>query len=129
MNNYVNPYLNPYGQQFQNYQPQTMPQQQVTKVNGENGARAYQIGANSSALLLDESGAMIWLITTDGAGYKTATPYDISPHQIATAPDYSLLESRIAKLEEYMNGHSTDSTAIKRKPNGQFASASNASAD
>ena len=59
---YQNPYLNPYG--FANY-GQYMPpmqnqnQQQVTRVSGENGAKAYQIGANSSALLLDESGLMV----------------------------------------------------------------------
>ena len=68
-----NPYINPYGM-GQTYTPPVFPQNaQVVKVNGENGARAYQIGPNSSALLLDESGALVWLCTTDGAGYKTVT--------------------------------------------------------
>ena len=131
VNNYANPYLNPYGN-FPNYQQQItpqLPQQQVTKVNGENGARAFQLGANSSALLLDECGTIVWLVTSDGAGYKTVSPYDIAPHQVAKAPDYSSLETRISKLEEYINGHSTDSSTVKRKSNGQFASTSNASTD
>ena len=106
---FQNPYLNPYFQQ-----PVYQQQTSVTKVNGENGARAYQIGANSSALLLDETGLLVWLITTDGAGYKTVTPYDITPHKVAPAPDYGSLESRIKRLEEMMND-STDTYSIKRR--------------
>ena len=101
MNGFQNPLLNPYGymQQIQQM-PQAQQQTcQVVKVNGENGARAFQMGANSSALLLDESGALIWLVTTDGAGYKTVNPYDISPHREAPPPEYGELESRIKKLE------------------------------
>lgn len=104
MYNYMNPY--PAFQPLQN-----MQQTQVVKVNGENGARAYQIGANSSALLLDESGVMVWLVTSDGAGYKTVAPYDISPHQTAPLPDFSSLEERIKKLEGFMNELSANSQA------------------
>ena len=107
--NYSNPFINPYGFQ-QQYQPPAMPaaQQQVVRVNGENGARAYQIGANSSALLLDESGTLVWLVTTDGAGYKTVAPYDITPHKDTPMPDFGTLEQRIAKLEAFMNEYSGD---------------------
>ena len=74
MNQYANPYLNPYGLQPQGYQPYPVgPQMQVTKVNGEPGARSFQMGANSSALLLDESGLMVWLVTSD-AIYSAGTP-------------------------------------------------------
>ena len=110
--NFQNPYLNPYGV------PQPMIQQlaqpvQVVKVNGENGARAYQIGANSSALLLDESGLMVWLVTSDGAGYKTVNAYDITPHKAEPAPDYGSLESRIKRLEELINEHAADTSAVR----------------
>ena len=115
-NPYLNPYLNMYQQQNQQPQMQQMPKQEVVKVNGEGGARAYPIGANSSALLLDESGLMVWLCTTDGGGYKTVTPFDITPHQTAPTPDYNSLESRIARLEEmFNNGNTTDTTATRRK--------------
>ena len=115
--NFQNPYLNPY------YQPTPQPYSppsSVIKVNGENGARAYQIGANSSALLLDESGLMVWLVVSDGAGYKTVTPYDITPHQTAPAPDFGSLESRIKRLEDMINGDSANTYTIKRrsKPDG-----------
>ena len=109
--NFQNPYLNPYYQQP--VQPFTQPSS-VIKVNGENGARAFTIGANSSALLLDESGLMVWLVVSDGAGYKTVTPYDITPHQVDKAPDLGSLESRIKRLEDMIND-STDSYTIKRR--------------
>ena len=108
------PYTNPYGiQPIQPIQP-TM-QTQVVRVNGENGARAFTLGANSSALLLDESGLLVWLVTSDGAGYKTVTPYDITPHQTQPAPDFGSLESRIKKLEELVNGNAADTSATRRR--------------
>ena len=117
--NFQNPYLNPFFQQPVYQQPSS-----VTKVNGENGARAFQIGANSSALLLDESGLLVWLITTDGAGYKTVTPYDITPHKVDPAPDYGSLESRIKRLEDLMND-TTDTYAIRRRSDNSTADKAN----
>ena len=107
-----NPTMNPYLPQQHAYQQ--AQRQEVVKVNGEGGARAYPLGPNSSALLLDESGALVWLITTDGAGYKSVAPFDISPHQAAAAPDYTSLEARITKLEEMINNASTDPANAQR---------------
>ena len=107
--NFQNPYFTPYPQQ-----PIIQPTQ-VVRVNGENGARAFSMGANSSALLLDESGLLVWLVTSDGAGYKTVTPYDITPHQAQSAPDFSSLESRIKKLEEIVNATADTSATRKRR--------------
>lgn len=106
--NFQNPYMTPYFQQ-----PMVQPSN-VTRVNGENGARAYVMGANSSALLLDESGLIVWLVTTDGAGYKTVAPYDITPHQAAPTPDFGSLEQRIKRLEDMIND-SADTYAAKRR--------------
>ena len=86
-------------------------QEQVVRVNGRPGAETYAIGPNSSALLLDESGTIVWLVTTDGAGYKTVAPYDITPHQTPAAPDFSSLEERIKKLEERFNATADSATA------------------
>ena len=116
MNQYANPYMNPYGMQ-QNYpQYPVGPQMQVTKVSGENGARSFQLGPNSSALLLDESGLMVWLVTTDGAAYRTVTAYDIVPHQEAPKPDWSALDKRITKLEDMINANTADTATVRKKP-------------
>lgn len=108
-----NPYgfMNPYQQQMQPAQPQM----QVTKVSGFNGANAFPMGANSSAILLDESGVLVWLVTTDGAGYKTISPYDITPHKEQEKPDYTALESRIERLEMIINGNPWNSSADSKK--------------
>ena len=99
-------------------------QMQVIKVNGEGGANAFSMGPNSSALLLDTSGTMIWAVTTDGAGYKTVVPYDISPHKNPEQIAVKSLEDRIRRLEELINvGHSE---ADKR---GGHAGESEAAAD
>ena len=113
--NFQSPFINPYGMAPQ--YPPVMPAaaQQVVRVNGENGARAYQIGANSSAMLLDESGLMVWLVTSDGAGYKTVQAYDITPHREAQAPDFGSLEDRIRRLEEKVNGNTGNSSAAGEK--------------
>ena len=114
--NYQNPFINPYGMAPQ-YHPPVMQQaaQQVVRVNGENGARAYQIGPNSSAILLDESGLMVWLVTSDGAGYKTVQAYDIAQHKTSPAPDYGSLEDRIKKLEEIVNGYTGSSSTVGKE--------------
>lgn len=103
-NPYLNPYLNMYQQQNQQPIQQQMPKQEVVKVNGENGARAYPLGANSSILMLDETQPILWLKVTDGASYPTITPYMISPYkppEVAQKEElYAGIESRLAKLEE-----------------------------
>ena len=118
--NYQNPFINPYGYGQQlpgqymqpgiQQQPAQLPQRQVDRVNGENGARAFALGPYSSAMLLDESGTIVWMVTTDGAGYKTIAPYDILPHKTEPAPDFSDLESRVKKLEEMMGGRRNGNT-------------------
>ena len=122
-----NPYMNYMGAQaaMNPYQGIAAAQQmQVIKVNGEGGANAFSMGPNSSALLLDTSGTMIWAVTTDGAGYKTVVPYDISPHRNQEQIAVKSLEDRIKRLEEMIDaGHSeTD----KR---GGYAGESAAAAD
>jgi hypothetical protein len=84
---------------------------EVVRVNGRAGAESFSMGPNSSALLLDESGTLVWLATTDGAGYKTVAPYDIIPHQAPQAPDFSSLEARIKNLEDKLNDTGNSATA------------------
>lgn len=58
-----------------------LPKYEVIKVNGEAGAKNFHMGPNSSSLLLDETAPIVWFVQTDGTGYLTATPFDITPHQ------------------------------------------------
>lgn len=72
----------------------------IITVNGKQGADAFQMGPNSRILLLDEKMPIVWLAQTDGAGYKTITPYDITPHQPAPQIDLTNIEARLKKLED-----------------------------
>ncbi len=95
-----------------------LKQETVLTVNGYNGANACQMAPNSSKLALDISGTMIWLIVTDGAGYKTITPYDIFDHKEqppAQTPsvDLSVIEARLSKLEAFVDEFNTPAVAVK----------------
>lgn len=104
---YGNPYMNynPYVPQDNVYNSLS-GKQEIVKVNGEGGARAYQMPPNSSALLLDEMEPLVWLKTTDGAGYPNLTAYQISPRQEQKQPDIRSLEERIARLEGMIKNES-----------------------
>ena len=97
-------YGNPYAGFLQNMSmPQTaVPQmpETVMRVTGEAGARMCQMPPNSSKLMLDENEPIVWFAQTDGAGYKTVTPYRIVPIEQEPAPDYKSLEDRVRRLEE-----------------------------
>ena len=106
------PYQNisPYQGRLNQMQSDFTVRQEITRVNGKNGAEAYMLPPNSSILLLDETAPIVWLAHTDGAGYKTVTPYTITPYQAESTPDFNSLEERIKRLEEKLNEQSNYST-------------------
>ena len=79
---------------------------ETIKVNGKNGAEKLEMDAYSSVLLLDQNDPLIWFVQTDGAGYKTCTPYTITPYQPPQEPDvqsmFTQLNNRLAQIEERM---------------------------
>jgi hypothetical protein len=95
-------------------QPQT--QTKVVEVTGRAGAEAYQLGPDSSILLLDNTAPIVWLVKSDGAGYKTLSAYDIKPHEEEKPIDhFKELEDRITKLEETVNAKQSNITNARRK--------------
>lgn len=93
------------------------PHYDIIKVKGQNGAEAFQMAPNSKVLLLDENDPLIWFVQTDGAGYKTATPYSITPFQPAPPVDLNSLEQRLSALEEKINAKSYNGANKQRKSN------------
>ena len=74
------------------------PHYEIIKVNGEAGARSFQMGPNSSIFLADATNPnLIWLVQTDGAGYLTPIPLDVAFHQDKQQIG---LENRIKHLED-----------------------------
>ena len=129
MYGYNNPYIpnmanlqNAYQSRLNGLQGDFAQRQEIIRVNGENGARAYNLPPNSSILLLDETAPIVWLAQTDGAGYKSLTPYTITPYQAENKPDYNSLEARIKRLEEMLN-EQPNNADVKQKRSGKSADA------
>jgi hypothetical protein len=118
-NTYPNPQYNPQYNPF-NYNPIQQQKMDIVKVNGENGARAFQMPPNSNTLLLDESAPIVWLAQTDGAGYKTVTPYTITPYKPEPPVDVKSLEERISKLEGMINAKSNASNAFETANTAEY---------
>lgn len=111
-NNPWNQWGNPYNN-MNNGVNNWQQRQDVVRVNGRNGADSYPLPPNSSILMLDENEPVVWLKTTDGAGYPTVNAYNISPAQSQEQIDndrFTALEGRIAALEGILNEQSNSSS-------------------
>ena len=115
-NNFINPYT--YGSNFQMAQPQTpqlLPKTDLITVTGENGANAYAMAPNSRIPLFDTTDSVVYIKTTDGAGYATVEAFTLTPRKSVPIEDHlSALETRITKLEEVMNNATKSSTKTKQ---------------
>lgn len=105
--------MNPYNF-YNQYYPTN--KQEIVHVNGENGARAYQLPPDSNILLLDDNAPIVWLVRTDGAGYKTVTPYSITPYVQEPEVDIKSLESRIQRLEDLINANNRKPDIVDAEP-------------
>lgn len=66
-----------YGQSMLNNQ-QMIPQEQtqnLIRVNGLDGAKAYQMSANSTVALFDNNEDILYVKTTDGAGFPSVRSF------------------------------------------------------
>lgn len=123
MFNYQNPYLSQLMQPLpQPLAPlsqvtQVQSQQNAPDVSGRAGAEAYPMGPNSTALLLDNTAPILWVVKTDSGGYKTLSAFDIAPHDEKKQEDViKSLEDRIKKIEERLNnGKSNSQDAAKQQ--------------
>ena len=71
--NYINQGYNPYqSMQYQQMNQAQQSQQGLIRVNGIDGARAYQnMGANSQVALFDANEDLMYVKCTDGAGFPS----------------------------------------------------------
>lgn len=114
-------------------QQPVLQQMSIIRVNGQNGAEAFRMAPNSEALLLDTTDAIIWLAQTDGAGYKTITPYSIIPYHKDPPVDLNLLEQRLSRVEELLNNakqsNSSSTSRSAKKQSNARTNANEQSAD
>lgn len=110
MNNFqstISPYQNPYIPYSQtNFQPQQ--NQSLIRVNGEDGAKAYQMGPNSVVPLFDANEDIMYIKITDGAGFGSYRKFKFeeifnTPTQNSQSIDYVSREEFNQFKEEVMN--------------------------
>ncbi len=107
------PMYQPYGQQYQpmpqTIQPQQAPQSGLNRVTGYEGARAFQVPANSIVPLFDDTQDVFYIKTTDSGGFPTIKAYRFSPIEDAptqqaqglTRPEIEqMIREEIAKYEQ-----------------------------
>ena len=98
-------------QQFPQYPQYQMPKKtEIIHVNGRPGVDAFQMMPNCQALLWDDTAPIIWLVQTDGAGYKTISPLDVGVHEEPKPIDMKEIVQRLERLEVKVN-ESNESTA------------------
>lgn len=80
-----------YGQPWPQYQE---PRQQLVKVTGMEGARAYQMPPNSVAPLFDANEDILYVKSTDGAGFPTIRRFSFTP-----VPDGDVSSQYVTRVE------------------------------
>lgn len=107
------PYNNYQGWQGQVQMPnpanmyqRNQPIHMMIRVHGKEGVDAFQMPADSDALLLDDTGPYIWAKVTDGAGYSDPVRYrlvpdpikELTPGDYITRDEFTRLNDKIDKL-------------------------------
>ena len=99
-NNPYNPYLN--NSLYSSQNPMQYPHYEVIQVNGKPGVDEFKMAPNSSTILVDQTKNLVWFVSTDGAGYKSATPFVITPYVEEPPVDVNVLSKRLDKIEEML---------------------------
>lgn len=85
----VNGYQSQIGQIQSQYQQQQNPS--LIRVTGLDGAKAYQMPPNSVVPLFDSDNDVMYIKSTDGAGFPTIRAFNFTPYeplQMPTPNDY-----------------------------------------
>lgn len=102
-------------QQYNTYNRQ-LPHYELIRVNGEQGAKSFQMAPNSTTILADSTNPnLLWMAQTDGAGYLTITALDAFIHQNQPQPSVTDLEARVTHLEELYDRFNSGSSKQPKK--------------
>ena len=94
-----------------------MPKQEITEVYGLQGAQAFQMGANSSTILLDASNPVVYIKKTDGGGSASISVFKLVPCENDNTSD---LEKRVKKLEEIINeSYSVNASEFRQRKSAE----------
>jgi hypothetical protein len=77
-NNYNMGMNNFYPNQFSTLTQPQMPTQNLIRVNGIDGAKAYQMSANNTVALFDTNEDIMYVKSTDGAGFPSIRTFSFT---------------------------------------------------
>ena len=75
------------------------PQQSLIRVTGVDGAKAYQMPPNSVVPLFDSDNDIMYIKSTDGAGFPTIKAFTFAPYEYAVSAGKNEFVTR-AEFEE-----------------------------
>lgn len=106
--NMMNNLANPMGINMQNNIP-VNSSLMLTRVTGLEGAKAYQMPANSTVALFDNNEDLMYIKTTDGAGFPTIRTFSFSEvvannNSVPDNVDYVTRDEFNKLKEELLNG-------------------------
>ena len=114
--------------QLQNNMPQQRPMQmqqsvQIQFVKGTEGAKAYNIPASSSVILMDSNDPVFYMKSTDANGIETVKAYDFTEREtvsLENSLDKYVLKSDFKKLTEQVEELTKSLTApnAEKQPRG-----------
>lgn len=96
INNNFNPYNNITNPQINNFQP---AQNNLIRVTGLDGAKAYQMRPNSVVALFDGAEDIFYLKSTDGAGFPTIRIFRFE--EVTSTPNVSQEYITKAEFEQF----------------------------
>lgn len=80
---------------------------QLIRVSGVEGAKAYQMPPDSSVALFHESEDILYVKTTDGAGFPTIRTFRFEPLETETPVQQYVTMEEFNKFKEELNGKFT----------------------
>ena len=106
---FQNPYASLMPQQNQYYNPQMNNQQiypqiqtqNLIRVNGIEGAKAYQMSANSIVSLFDANEDIMYIKSTDGAGFPSIRTFSFTEVKEENKPAQQVDYIRREEFEEF----------------------------
>lgn len=106
-----NPYY-PYGYSTPTPMPQPKPQQErIAMVANREAINLLPMAPDSQKFVLNQAGNPLYLVTTDSAGYKTITEYDIfdrkAQQEQQQASMFDEINRRLQRLEAFVNEFNT----------------------
>lgn len=121
LNNYAQNNYTPYNAQNAMYNASMNQGQQLIRVNGLEGAKAYQMGANSTVALFDSNNDIMYVKNTDGAGFGSIRAFKFSEMDLnSSAPvaEYATkneLEQLRQEVKNYAEQFISKSKSAKTK--------------